>query len=135
VTSVERDLPGDAASFVVLGDGTVVLEEGDPRLDAAPLAASLALEPPFRAEAVRRADHVWALGARRIETLEIRDDPGGSEIELVWDGFERSVTIDGSPTLAGVPELDHVAAARYRAYVASAIRLSGSTWEVSIVPL
>jgi hypothetical protein len=135
VTTVELDLPGESASFVVLGGGTVVLEEGDPRLDPAPLAAALALEPPFRAEAVRRGDRMWALGARRIETLELDDDPGGREIELVWDGFERSVTIDGSPTLAGVPELDRLAASRYRAYVASAARLLGSTWEVSIVPL
>lgn len=135
MTSVELDLPGDAASFVVLGDGTVVLEEGDPRLDPAPLAAVLHLDPPFRADAVRRGDRVWALGARRIETLELADDPGGREIELVWDGFERSVVIDGSPTLAGVPALDRLAAARYRAYVASAVRVSGATWEVSIVPL
>lgn len=135
VTSVAADLPGAAASFVVLGDGRVVVGEADPGFDPAPLAAAVALAPPFSAEAVRRADRRWAVGARRIETVDLTTDPGGEHVELVWDGQERSVRIDDSPTLASVPELERLGAARSSTYVVTARRLEGRTWEVSVTPL
>ena len=52
----------------------------------------------------------------------------------MWDGAERSVRIDGEPTLAGVPELERLGASRHDAYVVTAARLTGSTWEVSVAP-
>lgn len=135
VASVAADLPGAAASFVVLGDGRVVSVEAEHGVDPAPLVAAVALVPPFRAEAVRRADRVWAVGARRIETVDLTADPGGEHVELVWDGQERSVRVDDSPTLASVPELERLGAARSATYVVTAARLEGRTWEVSVTPL
>jgi hypothetical protein len=129
------DQPGAAASFVVLGDGRVVVGDAELGFDPAPLVAAVAMAPPFRAEAVRRPDSRWAVGARRIETVELATDPGGQHVELVWDGQERSVRIDDSPTLASVPELERLGAARSPAYVVTATRLAGRTWEVSVTPL
>lgn len=116
-------------------DGGVVLGDAEPGFDPTPLAAAVALAPPFRAEAVRRGDGVWAVGARRIETVDLAADPGGEHVELVWDGQERSVRIDDSPTLAGVPELERLGAARSSTYVVTATRLQGRTWEVAVTPL
>ena len=134
VTVVEApEVAGDDAWFVVLADGGILREEG--AADPAVLAASLTLGPPLRAHAVRRDGALWAVGARRIETAELSRDPGGSRVELSWDGVERTVRIDGEPTLAGVPELERLGAARFGAYVVTAARLVGSIWEVAIAPL
>jgi hypothetical protein len=124
---------GDEGWFVVLAGGEVVVEEEDGA--AALLARSIAVTPPFRAHAVKRAPDTWAIGVRRIETVELSTDLRGDAVELVWDGAERSVRIDGEPTLAGVPELERLASSRHDAYVVTAARLSGSTWEVSVAPL
>ena len=67
--------------------------------------------------------------------MELSRDPGGGFVELVWDGTERSVRVDGEPTLAGVPDLEELGAGRSRAYVVTASRLAGSTWEVTVTAL
>ena len=72
---------------------------------------------------------------RGIETIELARDPGGSFVELAWDGTERSVRIDGEPTLAGVPELERLAAERHAAYVVTAARLVDDVWEIGVTPL
>jgi hypothetical protein len=45
------------------------------------------------------------------------------------------VRIDGAPTLAGVPELEQLGGERHAAYVVTASRLAGATWEVFVAPL
>jgi hypothetical protein len=133
VTTVQAPrLEGELASFVVLDEGRVVIEQGLP--DVEPLVRAVALIPPFRAEAVRRDGDLWAVAASRIETIDLANDPGGDTIELTWDGTERAVRIDGRPTLIGVPELEQVAA-RHRAYVVTASRIDGPVWEVVVTPL
>jgi hypothetical protein len=130
------DAPGAVGAdvwFVALRDGGIVLEEGVGNV--ADLVRLLAREPPFRVHAVRREGSVWAVAVRRIETVELAHDPGGDFVELAWDGRERSVRIDGEPTLAGVPELERLGGERHGAYVATAARLVGSVWEVSVTPL
>ena len=123
----------DEQAFVVLQDGRLVVEDGDG--SAAAIAARLTFPAPYRAHAVRRHLGVWAVATRRLETTELAADPGGAFVELVWDGVARSVRIDGEPTLAGVPELERLGAARYGAYVVTAARLADSTWEVAVTPL
>lgn len=124
---------GGETWFVLLETGEVVLEDGD--ADATPFVAALALAPPFRAHAVRRDGRLWVVAGRRIATLTLADDPGGDEVVVAWDGVERTVRIDGVPTLAGVPELERFGASRHDTYVVSATRLSGPVWEVSVAPL
>ena len=127
------DLSGDEAWFVVLEDGRVVIEEA--AADPSALTSAVSLAPPFRAHAVRRDGSLWVVGARRIETVTLVDDPGGDAVELAWDGSERTVRIDGEPTLAGVAALEGLGASRHRSYVVTATRLVGAEWEVAVAPL
>ncbi len=127
------DAAGDEVLFVVLADGSVHVESGEG--DAGRFRPAVTLEPPFRARAVRRSGATWAVAARRIETVELADGTPGDEIELAWDGAERTVRIDGVPTLAGVPTLERLAAERHRTYVVTAARLAGDVWEVAVSPL
>jgi len=134
VTTVELPgLAGDEAWFVVLDSGRIVADDGV--ADAVRLSDVIALEPPFRAHAVRRDRSLWAIAARRIETVDLLDDPGGDSLELSWDGVERAVRIDGMPTLAGVPELERLASSRYATYVVTANRLERRIWEIAVAPL
>jgi hypothetical protein len=134
VTMVDApELEGDEAWFVTLESGKILLEAGD--ADVWRLAGAIATERPFRAHAVRRAGSLWAVAARRIETIDLVDDPGGDAIEVSWDGVERSVRIDGRPTLVGLPALERLGRARHATYVVTAARLAGATWEVAVAPL
>ena len=130
------DAPGLAGGdvwFIVLENGEIVHEEGD--ADPSAFASAIGLAAPFRVHAVRRGGALWAVGARRIETIELGRDPGGDFVELVWDGDERSVRIDGSPTLTDVPELERLGAGRHSTYVVTASRLVGRVWDVSVTAL
>jgi hypothetical protein len=125
-------LAGDETWFVVLESGEVVAEDG--AADAR-LTSSVALAPPFRAHAVRQGPGIWVVAAVRIRTVVLTDDPGGDVVELAWDGRERSVRIDGAPTLAGVPDLERLGAERHAAFVVTASRVTGSIWDVFVAPL
>ena len=134
VTTVEAPgLDGEEAWFLVLDDDRLVIEHGG--ADPSALTSAVTLAAPFRAHAVRRDGNLWVVGARRIETVTLDHDPGGDAVELAWDGNERTVRIDGEPTLAGVPELERLGASRHQAYVVTATRLVGSDWEVAVAPL
>jgi hypothetical protein len=130
-------LEGDAVDFVVLPDRSVLVEEeaGDAPLE--PLAAALeeTLEPPYRAHGVRRTDAAWAVGARKIEVLELEPDVEGETIELSSVGGERALAVDGSSSLGRIPQLEAAGEARARDYVLRARRLDGSLWEVDVTPL
>ena len=133
VATLERRAEGDETWFVALADGTVVGEGGD--ADPASFRDAVTVAPPFRAHAVRRDGTTWAVAARRIETAELENVPAGDQIEIAWDGSERSVRIDGEPTLGGVPALERLASARHSTYVVTAVRLAGATWEIAVSPL
>jgi hypothetical protein len=122
------ELEGDRASFVALSSDDLLVEEGPD--DVEPLAAAVEreLEPPYRAEAVRRHGSLWAVAGRSIELVQL---PGvvGDEIELSVHGGERALVVDGKPAFGSVPALErpeHVVRAR---------RLDGETWEVRFDPL
>jgi hypothetical protein len=128
VTVSAPDVEGARAAFVALPGGDLVLEEGSERL--APFAQALEreLDPPYRAEAVRREDSLWAVAGRRIEVVEL---PGvtGSELELATHGGERTLLVDGERAFGSVPALErpeHVVRAR---------RIDGDLWEVDEAPL
>ena len=132
IATVERPDEGSEAWFVVLADGSLVREAGD--ADPASFRETISVPPPFRAHAVRRDGTTWAVAARRIETVELQD-AGGDEIEIAWDGSERTVRIDGEPTLGGVPTLERLGAARHSTYVVTAARIAGEIWEIAVSPL
>ncbi len=88
VASVEADgIPGGEVHFCALPDGTLVVDEDVPDGALIPLAEAVegSLQPPYRAEAVRRGERIWAVAAR---TIEVRELPGtiADELELVEDG-------------------------------------------------
>jgi len=128
VTLEEPEIEGDRAAFVALPSGDLVVEEGPD--DIAPLAAALEedLRPPYRAEAVRRGDGLWAVAGRGIEVVEL---PGvsGDELELTAHEGERTLLIDGERAFGGVPALERPG------HVVRARRLDGELWEVETAPL
>ena len=87
VASVSAELPGDAVHFTALPDGTLLVEEEVPDGALTPLADAIevTIAPPYRAEAVRRDESVWAVGAKRIRVREFPEHEE-DELELVEDG-------------------------------------------------
>ena len=73
--------------FSALPDGTLVVDEDVPDGALTPLAEAIeaTLNPPYRAEAVKREDGVWAVAASRIRVREF-PEAEDDEVELVEDG-------------------------------------------------
>ncbi|MDQ3822117.1 MAG: hypothetical protein M3321_02615 [Actinomycetota bacterium] len=128
-------LRGERAVFVTLPDGTLLVEEGDDDLASLAEAVEAHLEPPYRAEAVRRHETVWAVAARRIEVVRLDQDPGGDEVTITLRDGEREVFVDGARTFGGVRDLERVAEERFDAYALRAARLEADLWEVDVSPL
>ena len=135
VTVEVPELRGDRLDFVALPDGTLVVDEEQGEGDPAPLAEALEaqLEPPYRAEGVRRQADVWAVAGRRIDVLTFTAD--GEEIELTEHGGERALTVDSLHAFGSIPELEVVGRRQGDSYVVRARRIDGDAWEVSADPL
>jgi hypothetical protein len=91
-----------------------------------PLADALELEPPYRAEAVRRDGDLWAVAAQRIEVARFAHD--GDEIELTVVDGERTLTVDGLRDWGSIPELEQP----LKSYVVHARRLDEDLWETRV---
>jgi hypothetical protein len=131
VTAEAPDAEGDAARFVALEDGTLIVEEGDGEL--APLADAIEQEVkrPYRAVAVRREATQWAVAGKALRVVEL-PEPGGDEVELARRGDERTLLVDGSREFGTMPELEALADGDA---VIRASRLDGNMWEVRVDPL
>jgi hypothetical protein len=138
VVSVEAsDVPGDELGFVALPDGRLVVEDGAPADRVASLAAAVeqTLDPPYRAEAVRRTPAVWAIAARTIDVASLPGMPGEAVTVSVRDQ-EHTTLVDGERWLASLPAVEHLSAERGLVdYVVEATRLDGDLWEVRVSPL
>jgi hypothetical protein len=137
VASAEAErLHGDEVHFVALPDGTLIVEEDVPDGALAPLADAVEamVDPPYRAEGVRRDGNVWAVGARRIQVAEVEDEIPGDEVEMAVQGEERTVLVDGEQSGGYFPGLETLAEG-FDAFVIRAERLDGSLWEVKVAPL
>lgn len=130
------DLEGDSVEFVVLPDGSVLLDEEIPEEVVEPIVEEFddLIDPTYRVEAVRRHEDVWAAAAKRIDVAEL-PDAQGEELNLTMQDGSRTLLVDGSPEFGSVPALERVAGERYESYVALAKRLDGDLWEVRITPL
>ena len=136
VVTVAASLAGDSALFVVLPDGTALVEEGPEDVQLLADAVEAQLPPPYRAEAVRRDDQLWAVAANKIEVLEIEEELGGDEIELAVQGEHRTLMVDEQKVFGSSPTLEALARSRHGdAYVLRAIRLDGRLWEVKSAAL
>ena len=125
------DVEGDAARFVALEDGSLLVEEGDG--DLTPLADAIEQEiaRPYRATAVRRGETTWAVAAHRLRVVEL-PEPGGDEVELVVNGDEKTLVVDGNRSFGTMPELEQLADGDA---IIRAARLDGTLWEVRVDPL
>ena len=136
VVAVEAEgVQGDAVHFVALPDDTLLVDED---VDADPLAAALddVVDAPYRAEAVRRGENRWAVGIRRIEVVDLKDDSvDGEELTLTSRDGVRELFVDGEPTFGGSAVLEQLGAARAASYVVQGKRLADTLWEVTVAPL
>lgn len=128
-------LHGREAVVVLLRDGTVVVEDGEPGPRVRRALDALRLTPPFRARLLRREGDIWAVAGRALRVVELAPDPGGDEIEVEWDGRERAVRVDGVPRLVPLPELGVVRRGRVAPYAALLRRLHGSRFEAEVAEL
>ena len=136
VTADAPELSGDAARFVVLPDGTVLVEEG-PDESLEPLAAAVeqALQPPYRARAARQSASLWAVQARRIEVLAIPDGPDGDAIELTRTADGTTLAVDEARAFGSIPALEERGEREGDDFVVRAERLDGDLWEVRAAAL
>lgn len=127
-TTEAPDASGSGAVFVALADGSLLVEDGEG--DLTPLADAIeqAIPRPYRATAVRRDGDTWAVAAHRLRVMEL-PEPGGEEIELVLNGDERTLVVDGNRSFGTMPELEALATGDA---VIRAARLDGSLWEVRV---
>jgi hypothetical protein len=128
VTVEAPELLGERADFVALPGGDLVVEEGPDRPEQLAGAVERDLAPPYRAEAVRREGGLWAVGAKRIEVVEL-PDVEGDEIELSCQGDARTLWIDGERSFGSIPRLER------RDHAVRARRVDGDLWEVESAPL
>jgi hypothetical protein len=128
-------LTGDEVHFVALPNGDLVVDEDEPPDTLAPLADAIeqTLEAPYRAEAVRQKDDIWAVAARRIAVASFRAE--GDELELVSGEAGRTFTVDGERAFGTVPELERIGRAQGERHVVRAGRLDGDAWEIEADPL
>jgi hypothetical protein len=136
VVSAEADLPGDAVHFVALPDRTLIVDEDVPEDELTPLADAVELElnPPYRAEATRQGERLWAIGATKIDVATITDEIDGDTVELAVQDGEQTLLVDGAPGFGSVLELERLAEGM-PSYVARADRIDGDLWEVTVLPL
>jgi hypothetical protein len=133
--------PGDEVAFVALPDGRLLPETDrrDQARDASPLqpladALAGAIDPPFRALAVRKPD-LWAVGAVSIDVRELGEDPGADTVEIVRTEDGVSTRLDDVPVSRPLPELEQLGESRAATYVVRAARLDGRLFEVEVEPL
>jgi hypothetical protein len=137
---------GDAVRFVALPDGSLLVEDGAAGDGAAEEGAEGSLEPlaaaveqqvraPYRAEAVRHSERLWAVQARRIEVLELPGAPGGDALDLAHTADGTVFAVDEQRTFGSLPALEERGAREGRDYAVHAERLDGDLWEIRAAAL
>lgn len=130
------ELTGDEVTFVALPDRTLLVEDDQPPGALEPLADAIeaSLPPPYRAEAVRHHEAVWAVAAKAIRVVELPTHVHGEAIELAAHEGRRELTVDGDLEFGTIPALE-LLAGDHESYVVRAERLDGELWEFTLSPL
>ena len=128
-------LPGDNVEFVVLPDGSLVVDEDVPDGTLAPLADALSLPAPYHAFGLRQEDDLWSVAAKRVQVLEVPEHVAGDELQLVVTDETRTLVVDEMPSSASIPSLEAFAAEQFGSFVLRASRLDDLLWEVTVIPL
>jgi hypothetical protein len=128
VAVVAAELPGDRAVFVALPGGMLVVDDGPDEVAVLAEAVERSLQPPYRAEAVRRGDGTWSVGARSIRLARIPDAPG-DRVMLTLGPAGRELTVDDARSFGSVPQLEALLEGDG---VAEATRVDGDLFEVRV---
>ncbi len=131
VTVDAPGVEGDAAQFVSLPDGSLLVEDGpDTPLDVLAGAVEQELRSPYRARAVRRHESLWAIEAKKIEVLSLPDAPGGDAIDLTRTADGTTYAVDEQRIFGSLPALVERGEREGPEYTVHADRLDGDLWEV-----
>jgi hypothetical protein len=136
VVTAQAQVPGEEVHFTALPDGTLIVDEEVRDEALAPLADAVEqeLSPPYRAEARRRGEELWAVGASGIDVATVTEEVGGDTIDLALEGGQRTLMVDGMRTFGTIPSLEKLAR-DLPAYAIHAERLDGELWEFRLAPL
>jgi hypothetical protein len=134
VTATAPGVAGSELDFVVVEDGSVLMEQALPHGSLEPLCAAVeaSVRRPYRARAVRQHDALWAVSARHVELVEL--SVRGDELSLTVTRAGRELVVDGQPRRESVPELE-TASGYPEEFHAAGTRVVGDRWEVDVVPL
>ncbi|HET7567606.1 MAG TPA: hypothetical protein VFJ91_06420 [Gaiellaceae bacterium] len=136
VTAQVDGIEADEATFVALPDGSLLVEDGpDSELGGLAEAVEQELRPPYRAQAVRRGETLWAVAARRLEVVELPGAPDGETLDVVRAGDAVEVRVDGERIFGSIPALEQRGEREGRDYAVHAERLDGDLWEVRAAAL
>ena len=126
---------GDEVSFVVLPDGSLIVDEEEGDSDLGPLADAVEqqLPRPYRALAKRQDGTTWAVSAAAVQVAEFR--AAGDYIDLTKTAAGTQLLVDGSPASGTVPALERLGDAVGEAYAIHAERLDADVWEVGVSAL
>ena len=130
-------VPGDELEFVVLEDGTLIVDEDLPEGVLSPLADALdvLIEAPYHAYARRRGQDVWAAAAFVVDVVEVSEELPGDTVSIsVQDGL-RETLVGDQHYGSRIQSLEQYAEADFEAYVLEGTRIDGELWEVTVSPL
>lgn len=135
VSATASELPGETTTFVVLADRTIVVDDDLPDGALEPLAEALerSVQPPYRAAAMRHEGEVWTAVAEQVEIVEL-SNVDEDTVELTYVGDERTLLLDGEPTIRPLPALDALAE-EHGDVAVHAERVDGHLFAADVYPL
>lgn len=134
VAAEAPDLPGAELDFVVLEDGTLIVDQDLPDETLSPLADALdgSLEAPYHAYAHRREGDVWVAAAILVDVAEVPEAIDADSVEIVVRDGEHMTAVGGDLTNRRIESLEAVAAEDFESYFLEATRIDERLWEVTV---
>jgi hypothetical protein len=131
------DLPGAEVEFVVLEDGTLIVEEDLPDDSLSPLADAVdaTLEAPYHVYAHRREGDVWVAAAILVDVAEVPEEIDADTVEIVARDGEHMTVVGGDLTGQRIESLEAVAEEDFDSYFLEATRIDERLWEVTVSAL
>jgi hypothetical protein len=134
VAAEAPDVPGEELDFVVLEDGTVVVDEDLPDEALSPLADALdeSLEAPYHAFAHRREGDVWVAAAIVVDVIEVPEEIAADAVEIVSRDGEHMTVVGGELVDERIESLEALAEEDFESYFLEATRIDERFWEVTV---
>jgi hypothetical protein len=137
VTIAAPALSGSRIEFTTIPNGDVIVGEEVGDADLSPLADAVerSVGPPYRAVAARQEGELWAVGAKRIEVVQIPLSDG-DKLALSQHRDDRELRVDGEPSDSAIPpELERLGETSGDSFYVEADRIDGDLWEVRVTAL